>query len=43
MHIIACESNDSAEEWKKNVSDLGWLRTVRGITRAWTRKDYVDE
>jgi len=42
IHIVACESNDGAEQWRTNVSALGVLRTVRG-TLSIFKKDYVDE
>jgi hypothetical protein len=28
--LLACESNDGADQWKKNVSKLGLLRTILG-------------
>jgi len=31
MYIIACESHDGAWQWKKNVAQLGRLKTVKGL------------
>lgn len=45
MHIIACKSNDSASKWKLNVSDLGFLRTVKGYLTTYSiiSSSFVDE
>ena len=42
MHIIACESNDDAADWARNVSRAGWLRTMRGRTSLFTG-EFVDQ
>lgn len=31
MHLITCYSNSGADKWKKNVSEAGFLKTVRGL------------
>jgi len=30
MELVACYSNTGASEWARNVSQQGWLRTMRG-------------
>ena len=36
MRMIACESNDDASMWKKNVSKAGILQTVKGKLSAFS-------
>jgi len=39
MRLVACESNEDASLWRKNLSAKGILMTARGKLRIW-KKDY---
>ena len=42
MQLIGCETNEGAWRWKRNVSALGRLRTVKGTLGVFSG-EYVDE